>query len=609
MNIQNLIERQIQEDWKSKSKILKEKIKESYERLNATLAKQKGDTEDRGHGFGEFANDVLDSEVILNIMSRKKGKGLPPDRAEGIIRAKNILEKYLDNNFASIPKPTMLEYSWSSEVSFLSAIEDYYMPFSEIFLALRIADFEKNASYVKFPEVYKKEKLSWGKIMKQEWEMVPVFVAWEIHCLLKPSEMLSPLTTIASKIFPVKLVMIENELPIPDISLDEEEYIASMLPTDLALLVPGLQKIHYFQAPAELENRLFGDKIKQILSGMGTALIRVYTGNLQENQENYAYRAALCRYLPWFEYNPHRDFSFTACISLDGNSHIDDIWGKDVLGEGQFSEERVITFADFVCQQGFASRHFSEPSAQERKRPMDMAEYLELETWNRQHYYPVVKDLSSKPKIPSKILVALSAERAKIWKTLQNWAGIDRPLWDQKVEELKSSFKVEKDKALSEQEKRLTTEKERESKEILSKAFQNLVVNLLTDDVEKRVQLLTSGLSVGEVSIPPVPTQTSTNGNGHSATAIQEKVETKITEAWVESKLCTACDECVTINRSIFAYNQDKQAYIKNPKGGPFKDIVKAAEKCSAGIIHPGKPLDPNEKDLEKLTKRAEKYN
>jgi pyruvate-ferredoxin/flavodoxin oxidoreductase len=77
---------------------------------------------------------------------------------------------------------------------------------------------------------------------------------------------------------------------------------------------------------------------------------------------------------------------------------------------------------------------------------------------------------------------------------------------------------------------------------------------------------------------------------------------------WIEEKLCTTCDECTTINKKIFAYNGNKKAYILDPKGGPYRDIVRSAEKCSSGAIHPGMPLDPNEKDLDKLIKRAERF-
>ena len=46
----------------------------------------------------------------------------------------------------------------------------------------------------------------------------------------------------------------------------------------------------------------------------------------------------------------------------------------------------------------------------------------------------------------------------------------------------------------------------------------------------------------------------------------------------------------------------------KDPKGGPFKDIVRSAEKCTAGVIHPGTPANADEPGLEKLIKRAAKY-
>jgi pyruvate-ferredoxin/flavodoxin oxidoreductase len=59
----------------------------------------------------------------------------------------------------------------------------------------------------------------------------------------------------------------------------------------------------------------------------------------------------------------------------------------------------------------------------------------------------------------------------------------------------------------------------------------------------------------------------------------------------------------------LFKYNDQKQAYIADPRAGTFKELVMAAEKCPAEIIHPGDPLDPNEPDLEKWIKRAEPFN
>jgi pyruvate-ferredoxin/flavodoxin oxidoreductase len=58
----------------------------------------------------------------------------------------------------------------------------------------------------------------------------------------------------------------------------------------------------------------------------------------------------------------------------------------------------------------------------------------------------------------------------------------------------------------------------------------------------------------------------------------------------------------------MFAYNADKQAYIKDAGSGTFAQLVQAAEKCPVGAIHPGTPLNPKEKDLEKWLERARAF-
>lgn len=61
-------------------------------------------------------------------------------------------------------------------------------------------------------------------------------------------------------------------------------------------------------------------------------------------------------------------------------------------------------------------------------------------------------------------------------------------------------------------------------------------------------------------------------------------------------------------NKALFAYDGEKKAYIKDAKGGKYKEIIRAAEKCASGAIHPGLPQEPGEKDLDILIRRAEPY-
>jgi ferredoxin len=79
-------------------------------------------------------------------------------------------------------------------------------------------------------------------------------------------------------------------------------------------------------------------------------------------------------------------------------------------------------------------------------------------------------------------------------------------------------------------------------------------------------------------------------------------------DAYIDSDRCTTCNECTNLNKKMFAYNANKQAYIKDASAGTFAQLVMAAEKCPVSAIHPGTPLNPKEKDLEKWLKRAQAF-
>ena len=78
---------------------------------------------------------------------------------------------------------------------------------------------------------------------------------------------------------------------------------------------------------------------------------------------------------------------------------------------------------------------------------------------------------------------------------------------------------------------------------------------------------------------------------------------------WIETSRCTTCNECTQINDAIFAYNDDAQAYIADPRAGTYRELVEAAESCQVSIIHPGRPLNPDEPDLDELIERAAPFN
>jgi len=110
------------------------------------------------------------------------------------------------------------------------------------------------------------------------------------------------------------------------------------------------------------------------------------------------------------------------------------------------------------------------------------------------------------------------------------------------------------------------------------------------------------------VAAPPASAPAAAPSSAVASTAVADD-EPLLLEAYIDSVRCTTCNECTNLNNKMFAYNADKQAYVKDVKAGTFQQLVIAAERCPVSIIHPGTPLNAKEKDLAKWVKRAEKFN
>ncbi|MCK4710336.1 MAG: ferredoxin, partial [Gammaproteobacteria bacterium] len=129
--------------------------------------------------------------------------------------------------------------------------------------------------------------------------------------------------------------------------------------------------------------------------------------------------------------------------------------------------------------------------------------------------------------------------------------------------------------------------------EMAQKMASNLLSMLLSGDSSSPVTIDSSAVSTANESSPQ---QDSSSQSGDYE------------PLWIETPECDGCEECVKINPKIFVFNADDQAEVLNPKAGSYKDIVRAAEKCTVSCIHPGTPWNDSEKDLDKLVQRAQAF-
>ncbi|MGB0723613.1 MAG: 2-oxoacid:acceptor oxidoreductase family protein [Gammaproteobacteria bacterium] len=287
------------------------------------------------------------------------------------------------------------------------------------------------------------------------------------------------------------------------------------------------------------------------------------------------------RAYPLMKYDPDAGTTFEECIDLEGNPHLADDWTTYTLNytdeDGNpGSMELPLTFADFAASEGRFRKQFRKAPPQTWNEDMvPFHEFLGLDADDRDGKFPYIWAVDDKNRLMRAICsqeIVLSAEdRQNYWNQLRGLAGeLNKVDVDALVEQTKVDM------------------------------AQRLTSTLLS---------LTAGGNLGALASAGAATAPAAGGNSTGTAAPAASASTDFEPVWIETPECTACDECTDLNPAIFAYNGDNQAVVVNPTGGSFKDIVKAAEKCTAACIHPGTPWNMQEKDVEKLMKRAAKFN
>ncbi len=320
------------------------------------------------------------------------------------------------------------------------------------------------------------------------------------------------------------------------------------------------------------------------LNSRNPAVFNIYAvcppehGIADDSADRQSKLAVESRAYPLFKYNPEKGTTFEECIELDGNPAINQDWPRYTLNyknsKGKESTLDVpLTFVDFAASEGRFRKHFRNiPEEKWSDAMIPVDEYLDLDPDDQETALPYIWTVNNKQQLVrtqvSKEMALSAQERLDFWHQLKSLSGHEHIV-----------------------DKEAIIQKTREE------LAQNLTNSLLSMTGGHGNGAAISMLSSSSTANSGV---SKNNGGGHNG-ADYEPV-------WVESPECTACDDCLAINSDIFTYNDQKQIVIANPQAGSYKDIVKAAEKCSSECIHPGTPFNSDEAGLDKLLKRAEKY-
>jgi len=337
------------------------------------------------------------------------------------------------------------------------------------------------------------------------------------------------------------------------------------------------------------------------------------------------------RAVPNIVFDPDKGTTFSECIDLESNPSPLDTWTTYDLAflDENGAEQKLnlpVTTADWALGEARFRKHFKKANGEDNLVPFH--EYLRLDKEERENATAFIYTVDAKRHL-SKMTVSdeiakLAEERLCHWAQLKEIAGIDvsDTMRDSVADSMSEELEARITALTAEYEARiakLTTQYPlliaRRIAESLLKGNANATVAQLLEKAESwngpsfetPADFSIAAPATAPKAVAGAVAPASTSAAVAAAAAVAEELTGN--EPYIDTLRCTSCDDCLKVNPKMFVYNANQQAQIGDARAGTFKQLVMAAEACPAECIHPGDPLNPKEKDLDKLIKRAERFN
>lgn len=476
--------------------------------------------------------------------------------------------------------------------------EGHMAKMAEGFKTLRIAELEIAKKYDNEQHDAYFAQFSWRQFNDEEMRLCPPVV-----CIGSEKALTQTGTTSLSRVLatetPIKIIILsETDYPLSASSLLNGQARARQ---EVSLFAMAHRNCFFSQcAQSHLTHMLEG-----FIDGLnypGPAVWNVYAADPERHGigDDMATRqskmAVEARAFPLCTFQPWQAGGWRQQLSLAGNPQTELDWSTYALAyTDEYGNPETIqlplTFADWALTEPRFRPHFTRIDQDSEAADLVLLhDYMQMDPQQQTDHRAFVWAVENGSNRLIKMLVdpsmiAFTEERRNHWRLLKNLTGQDETRVD--PQSVAAAAKAE--------------------------AAQSLVANLLRLATENQAEDLLRAITQAPAAVaaPTSPTQS----NPPSSTPADIAAQPTVTQSsgshepvWIDTPDCTTCDECVEINPKIFQYNDDKKAIIVDPTAGTFEDIVKAAEKCTAVIIHPGTPWNADEPNLDKLIKRAEKF-
>nr|VFK24081.1 MAG: Ferredoxin [Candidatus Kentron sp. MB]VFK30484.1 MAG: Ferredoxin [Candidatus Kentron sp. MB]VFK75270.1 MAG: Ferredoxin [Candidatus Kentron sp. MB] len=314
---------------------------------------------------------------------------------------------------------------------------------------------------------------------------------------------------------------------------------------------------------------------------------------------------------PLFRYDPTLGGKWWIPLSLDGNPQPAFDWATYPFQyrteDGAVTDiQMTFGFADYALLDPRWQRHFypAPDNIPDIEEIIHIDQYLALERQQRNNRFPFIWAVYNDPRtrgtklrrlIVSGTLILACLDRREFWRTLQAQAGVRNHHVETAVARLraKAEDNAKKEQALLIAEHQAELAKVRQ--EAGADTLRRLTDTLLSMDFTSAPVMSAPATAPDAPSVsPPIPDtpirkQDRKPQQPEAASPEPEPDPSPVAdEPWIDTPLCTSCNECTDLNPKLFVYNDDKQAELGELTEGAQADLLQAAELCPAHCIYPG---------------------
>ena len=526
--------------------------------------------------MGAGREDVFDYDVMATLLqSSLAAEPLPESRRDRIQRA---LEALRSQTFYVSDEPSSHAFLFDSCTEALEHLRRQLPRMAEFVKAVRIAHLEIDNRYSEEKHDPLFDAFDERSLRPEDIRRFPAWLIRQKAGQWSDTDK-AALFEILDTGCPVKVMVCVDDI-LEESTINSERLASGGWTRRLANVALGLNEVYVVQAGASQ----LGQIERDIIEGFeypGPALFSIFTGAALQSSDipNYLVTASAVesRVFPTFVFNPSGGKDWASRFTIKNNPQMQVTWTKhNFLYEDEelqaVKEETAFTAVDFLALDPRLAHDFTLiPRSQWTDNMEPISRFLDVDEGQAKGKVPYILMMDERHTVYRAVvterLVRLARQYADHWRSLQELGGINNSHAQQLLQREKAAWEEAK---------------ARDIEEIRQQA-----------DVEVTVQAEPVTEKTETVVPPDEP--------------IVEQIQTD--EPYIETARCNSCSECVNKNRLMFAYNENKQAYIADAGAGSFRDLVEAAEKCQMAIIHPGKPKNPDEPGLEELIERAKPFN